>query len=285
MQTDIIIVTGLSGSGKTIALRSLEDRGFFCVDNLPINLLEIFLSTTNNKFNKIAVGVDIREGVYFADVYALLSKIKAQFNVNILFFEADEEVLIRRYKETRRPHPLAFLKGQRLLKEAISEEKNLLHSIRDAADKIIDTSNYSPHQLRKYIEINYAIKGAEKGLSILIISFGFKYGVPENLDLLFDVRFLPNPYFIPELKLLKGSDIEVSDFVLKQAETVEFLNHINNLLDFIIPRYINEGRSYLVIGLGCTGGRHRSPVIIEEISKHISSTHNIKPEIVHRDMD
>lgn len=284
-QVDIIIVTGLSGSGKTIALRSLEDVGFFCVDNLPINLLETFLSTTNNRFNRIAVGVDIREGAYFPDVYTLLSKIKTEYKVNILFFEAEEEVLVRRYKETRRPHPLAFPKGELLLKDAISEEKKLLQPIREAADKIIDTSNYSPHQLRKYIEINYGIKGSEKGLSILIMSFGFKYGVPENLDLLFDVRFLPNPYFIPELKHLKGTDKEIINFVLKNTETTEFLNHINNLLDFLIPRYIQEGRSYLVIGLGCTGGRHRSPVIVHEISTHINRMLNIKPEIVHRDMD
>ncbi len=284
-QADIVIITGLSGAGKTVALRSLEDIGFFCVDNLPITLLETFLSTLNSSFSKVGVGLDIREGAYFPDVYALLTVLKDKYKVKILFFEADKDVLIRRYKETRRPHPLVFLKGQISLEEAISEEKNLLFAIRDAADKIIDTSNYSPHQLRKYITLNYGIEGAGKGLSILIMSFGFKYGVPENLDLLFDVRFLPNPYFVPELRPLKGSDIEVSEFVLKQAETDEFLVHMTTLIDFLLPRYIKEGRSYLVIGLGCTGGRHRSPVIVEEIFKHINKTHNIKSEIVHRDMD
>lgn len=284
-QTDIVIITGLSGAGKTVALRSLEDIGFFCVDNLPLTLLETFLSTINSRLGKIAVGVDIREGAYLPDLYALLSVLKDKYKVKILFFEADKEVLIRRYKETRRPHPLVFLKGQISLEEAIREEESLLFTIRDAADKIIDTSNYSPHQLRKYITINYGIDAAGKGLSILLMSFGFKYGVPENLDLLFDVRFLPNPYFVPELKSLKGTDIEVSEFVLKQAETVEFLVHVTTLLDFLLPKYINEGRSYLVIGLGCTGGRHRSPAIAEEIFKHINRTHNINLEIVHRDIE
>lgn len=284
-QTDIVIITGLSGAGKTVALRSLEDIGFFCVDNLPITLLETFLSTLNSRFSKVGVGLDIREGACFPDVYALLTVLKDKYKVKILFFEADKEVLVRRYKETRRPHPLVFLKGQMSLEEAIREEESLLFTIRDAADKIIDTSNYSPHQLRKYITTNYGIDAAGKGLSILIISFGFKYGVPENLDLLFDVRFLPNPYFIPELKPLKGTDTEVSEFVLIQAETVEFLVHVTTLLDFLLPHYIKEGRSYLVIGLGCTGGRHRSPAITEEIFKHINRTHNIKPEIVHRDME
>ncbi len=284
IQADIIIITGLSGAGKTVALRSLEDIGFFCVDNLPIGLLNTFLSNIHATYTKIGVGIDIREGVYLDNVYNLLCSLKAKYKVNILFFEADEQVLVRRYKETRRPHPLVFLKGQLSLQDAIKEEKGLLLSIRDASDKIIDTSNYSPHQLRKYLMVNFGAGGAEKGLSILLISFGFKYGVPENLDLLFDVRFMPNPYFIPELKALSGLDIEVSEFVLKQPVTVEFLELTYSFLDFLLPKYIEEGRTYLVIGFGCTGGRHRSPVIIEEICKHIKSIHNIKSEIVHRDL-
>jgi len=282
---ELIIISGLSGSGKTVALRTLEDTGYFCVDNLPIKLLDTFLSTVKSKFEKIGVGVDIREGEPLHYVYSLLSVLKEKYNVQILFFEADKKVLVRRYKETRRPHPLHYQRKTMSLEDAIEEEKDLLVEIRNASDKIIDTSNYSPHQLRRLITLFYGPKDATKGLSVLLISFGFKYGVPENIDLLFDVRFLPNPYFIPELKSLKGTDVDVSDFVLKKVETREFLGHITNLLDFLLPLYINEGRSYLAVAIGCTGGRHRSPAIVEEICRHIQRVHKIKPEILHRDMD
>lgn len=285
IDANIIIITGLSGAGKTVALRSLEDMGFFCVDNLPLSLLDNFLSNINRAYTKIGVGVDIREGIPSANIYELLRDFKAKYKVKIVFLEADDEVLIRRYKETRRPHPLVFLKGELNLQDAISEEKRMLFSIRDASDKIIDTSTYSPHQLRKYIMVNFGSGEGDKGLSILLMSFGFKFGVPENLDMLFDVRFLPNPYFIPELKALNGLDIEVCDFVMKQAATQDFLNLTSNLLDFLLPKYIAEGRSYFVIGIGCTGGKHRSPVIVKEISKHIDKIYNLKPQIIHRDLD
>lgn len=282
---EIVIITGLSGSGKTVALRSLEDAGYFCIDNLPIKLLDIFLSTIDLKVDRIGIGVDIREGEYLPDVYALLSFLKDKYNVEILFFEAERDVLIRRYKETRRPHPLLTIKGQMSLEDAIVEEKRLLSPIKDAADKIMNTSHYSPHQLRSLITLTYGDKGLHKGLNISLITFGYKYGIPQNIDLLFDVRFLPNPYFIPELNPLKGTEKIVSDFVLKQTETSDFLGHLTALLNFLLPHYIREGRAYLIIGIGCTGGRHRSPAIAEEISRHIVRLHNIKPEIVHRDLD
>ena len=281
---ELIIISGLSGSGKTVALRTLEDIGYFCIDNLPLKLLETFLITVNSKYEKIGVGVDIREGESLHNVYSLLSILKDRYNVEILFFEADKEVLIRRYKETRRPHPLRYQRKSAGLEDSIEEEKDLLAEVRQAADKIIDTSNYSPHQLRKFISLIYGDKDAAQGLSVMLISFGYKYGVPENIDLLFDIRFLPNPYFIPELKSLKGTDKDVSDFVLTKVETREFLSHITNLLDFLLPHYINEGRSYLAMAIGCTGGRHRSPAIAEEIYRHLLRVHNIKPEILHRDM-
>ncbi len=282
---EIVIITGLSGSGKTVALRSLEDAGYFCIDNLPLKLLYICLSTIDSRISRIAIGVDIREGEYLQAFYTYLSFFKDKYTAQILFFEAEMDVLIRRYKETRRPHPLSTFKGQMSLEDAIGEEKKLLIPLRDAADKIIDTSRYSPHQLRSFMTLTYGDKGLDKGLTISIITFGYKYGIPHNIDLLFDVRFLPNPYFVPELKPLKGTEEIVSDFVLKQTETRDFLGHLSALIDFLLPQYIKEGRSYLVIGIGCTGGRHRSPAIAKEISGHIIRLHNIKPEIMHRDMD
>lgn len=281
---EIVIITGLSGSGKTIALRSLEDIGFFCIDNLPAKLLDIFLSSMNSNVSRVAIGIDIREGEYLSEMYNLLSFLKDKYKVHILFLEANKDVLARRYKETRRPHPLMALKGVAKLEDAISEEEKILFPIRDAADKIIDTSLYSPHQLREFISLLYGRRSTDKGMSVLLITFGYKYGIPQNIDLLFDVRFLPNPYFVPELKPLKGTEKAVSDFVLSRSETTDFLRHFSALLDFLIPNYIKEGRSYLVIGIGCTGGQHRSPVIAEKIAVHISQSYNIKPEIVHRDI-
>ncbi|MCX7913384.1 MAG: RNase adapter RapZ [Thermodesulfovibrionales bacterium] len=282
---DTIIITGLSGSGKSVALKTLEDLGFFCIDNLPINLLEIFLSTIDKEKKKIAIGVDIREGVYLPEINHILAKIKEKYNLTILFFEAEKEVLIRRYKETRRPHPLLYLKGLNNLEDAVIEERKMLNSIRETADKIIDTSSFSPHQLRRYMSSHYGKREGDRGLIVELISFGFKYGVPDSLDLLFDVRFLPNPYFVPELKMLKGVDKEVSDYVLNQPETQKFLQHIKTFLDFLIPNYQKEERSYLLIGIGCTGGRHRSPVIIEVLSKYLERMHKIKVNTVHRDME
>lgn len=282
---EIVIVTGLSGSGKTVALRSFEDIGFFCIDNLPVKLLDIFLSTLSSNTHRIAIGVDIREGEYLSDMYGFISLLKDKYKVQILFFEADKNVLIRRYKETRRPHPLSALKGAANLEDAIAEEEKLLSQIREAADKIIDTSHYSPHQLRKFMSLLYGNKKGDKGLSVLLLTFGYKYGIPQNIDLLFDVRFLPNPYFVPELKPLKGTERVVADFVLEHKEAKDFMRHFAAFLDFLIPHYVNEGRSYLVIAIGCTGGQHRSPVIAEEIARHIITFHNIKPEIVHRDIN
>lgn len=285
MHIEIVIITGLSGSGKTVALRSLEDMGFFCIDNLPVKLLDTFFSSLNSNVNRIAIGIDIREGEYLSDMYNLLSFLKDKHKVQILFFEANKDVLIRRYKETRRPHPLAALRGAENLEDAIEEEQRLLLPIKDASDKIIDTSHYSPHQLRKFVSLLYETKSSDQSFSVLLMTFGYKYGIPQNIDLLFDVRFLPNPYFIPELKQLKGTEKIVADFVLQHKETEDFLGHLKALLDFLIPQYISEGRAYLVIGIGCTGGRHRSPVIAEVIARHLIKFQNIRPEIVHRDME
>ncbi len=284
---EVVVVSGLSGAGKTVALRALEDIGYFCIDNLPITLIDPFLSTVKNEedIKRIGIGVDIREKFFLSDAYHILSALKSRYKIEILFLEAEKDVMVRRYKETRRPHPMLPLNKSMSMEAAIEEERACLSVIRDAADKIIDTSNYTPHQLRHLIISTHGNVVLNQGLNITVISFGYKFSAPQDIDLLFDVRFLPNPYFIPELKPLKGTDAAVSDFVLKRDETREFLARMTSLLDFLIPYYKREGRTYLVIGIGCTGGRHRSPAIVEEIANHVKLQHGIAPNIIHRDMD
>jgi len=282
----VVIVSGLSGAGKTVALRALEDSGYFCIDNLPLTLIESFLSTIKKEnIRKIGIGVDIREKEFLTNAYQILSNLRSHYGIEILFLEAEKDVMLRRYKETRRPHPMLSICGGMDIDKAIEKEKSLLSVIRDSADKIIDTSNYTPHQLRCLIASAYGDIETTQGINVSIISFGHKFGVPLHLDLLFDVRFLPNPYFVPELKHFKGTDAVVSDFVFNADDTNEFLSHITRLLDFLMPRYIMEGRRYLVIGIGCTGGVHRSPAIVEWISRYINEKHSIKPNVIHRDME
>lgn len=281
-----VILSGLSGAGKTVALRALEDIGYFCIDNLPVKLIDDFLSSIRSEegIQKIAIVIDIREKRFFADIYNILSILRQKYKIEIFFLEAERDVMIRRYKETRRPHPLMST-DNKSIEEAIEKERRLLLPIRDAADRIIDTSNYTPHQLRHLIMSEFGLTNKSNGLNISLISFGYKFGIPQNLDLLFDVRFLPNPYFVSELKDLRGVDEPVRNFVLNKDETKDFLILLNNMIDFLIPQFTNEGRSSLIIGIGCTGGRHRSPVIVQEVSKYISKKYGINPSIIHRDID
>ncbi len=283
----VIILSGLSGAGKTVALGALEDGGYFCIDNLPLTLIDPLLSTLKERENikRIGIGVDIREKEFLTDAYQIFSDLKKKYNVEILFLEAEEGIIIRRYKETRRPHPMLSLYREEDLPRAIEEEKVLLSPVRDASDRIIDTSTFTPHQLRHMVISAYSTMEETQTVNLSVISFGYKFGVPQNLDLLFDVRFLPNPNFVPELKPLKGTDREVSDFVLKNDDTKKLIAHLKGLFDFIIPHYIKEGRTYLTIGIGCTGGRHRSPAIVEELSRYIKVRYNIRPRVVHRDME
>ncbi len=272
----VLIITGLSGSGKTVALRAVEDNGFFCVDNLPVSLIN---SLIKKRFGKagtknIAVGVDIREKEFLSDIDKALKTIRSKCQVEILFLEADTDVLIRRFKETRRPHPLG---GE--MEGAIESEQETLALLRRNADRIIDTTSLSPHQLRKLVSSIYASEKHQKDIAVSFISFGFKYGVSQN----FDVRFLPNPHFIPVLREFNGRDKKVSDFVLKHLETKKFIRKVSELLNFLLPLYIREGKSYLSIAFGCTGGRHRSPVIAEEIAKLINKK-NIELNVIHRDI-
>jgi len=276
----IVILTGLSGSGKSIALRAFEDSGFFCVDNMPSSLIRklVDLISRTPSISKIAVGIDIRERKFLSDFSETVSALRKRHKVEIIFLEALDEVLIRRFKETRRPHPL----GYKDLKKALHREAALLAPIREEADKIIDSSALTPHQLRKLVTESYLNKGRRE-MSLSLISFGYKYGVPKEADLLFDVRFLPNPYFIPRLKPLPGTSANVRKFILSQHDTKLFFDKLNPLLDHVIPLYKKEGRSYLTIGIGCTGGRHRSPVISEEIRKRLEKK-KLNVSLTHRDI-
>ncbi len=274
----IVIITGLSGSGKSVALRALEDVGYFCMDNFPLILLPEFLKllSPESDIHRIGIGVDVREKDFLRDSAGLISRLKKEHLTEILFLEADPEVIKRRYKETRRPHPL----GDNL-DEAIEKEKDSLSILRDMADRIHDTSNMSPHELRAWIFSNFSM--GDTGPVVTLISFGYKYGVPPNIDLLFDVRFLPNPYFVPELSSKDGLHPDVRNYVLRSKEAEELMTRLNNLLEYVIPRIIKEGRHYLTIGIGCTGGRHRSPVIVEELKKGIERF-GLKTSIIHRDL-
>jgi UPF0042 nucleotide-binding protein len=276
-----IILTGLSGSGKTVALNAFEDGGFFCIDNLPLSLMATFVNLSNKTptISKIAIGIDIRERKLATDFSDAISVLRKKHKIEIIFLEAADDSLIRRFKETRRPHPL----GHKDLRKAIRRESKLLTSVRQEANTIIDTSALTPHQLRKFITESYLKKGQKK-MTVSLVSFGYKYGVPPEADLLFDVRFLPNPYFIEKLKAFPGTSPKVKKFVLSQDSTKEFLDKLYPLLGHIIPLYGHEGRSYLTIGIGCTGGRHRSPAIVQEIEKTLKKK-KLKISITHRDLD
>jgi len=276
----IVIITGLSGSGKTIALRALEDSGFFCVDNLPITLIGSFLSIISRdmEIGKIGIGIDIREKGFLSGISGVLKKLRNKYQIEILFLEAEKDILLRRFKETRRPHPLGGY-----IEKAIGKEKKRLFILRENADRIVDTSSFSPHQLRQFVTSLYKIQKTKKVMVVVLISFGFKFGTPQNLDLLFDLRFLPNPNFVPKLKPLKGTDKRVSDYIFKNQEAKTFITKIKDFMDFLIPQYIKEGKSYLTIGIGCTGGTHRSPAIAEKLRSYLKRF-PLDVNIVHRDM-
>ncbi len=282
---DFVIITGLSGAGKSQVVKYLEDIGYFCVDNLPPALLPKFAEICfhdKGKMDKVALVIDIRGGELFNDLFPGLADIReAGFSYEILFLESADDVLIKRFKESRRSHPLA--QDGRVIK-GIKEERKLLRPVREKADHIIDTSNLTTRQLKEEIT-NIFVKGKKfEGIIIDVISFGFKYGIPIDCDLVFDVRFIPNPFYINSMKRLTGKHESVKEFVLKSNETIEFLKKLNDMLEFLIPNYIKEGKSQLVIGIGCTGGKHRSVAIADAIYKTlVEKEHRVVIE--HRDID
>ncbi|WP_252229454.1 RNase adapter RapZ [Clostridium sp. ZBS15] len=280
-----VIVTGLSGAGKTQATRSLEDLGYFCVDNLPPKLINKFAelcSQSDGKIDKVALVIDIRGGVFFDDLFETLNYLKEnEFKYEILFLDASDEVLIKRFKESRRSHPLS--PDGRVL-NGIIQERSKLREIKDRADIIIDTSKYAIRDLREKMNEHYGDNiESEKQLSITVLSFGFKYGIPVDSDLVFDVRFIPNPFYIPELKQYSGNDKSVKDYVLKQEETITFVEKLQDMLEYLVPNYIKEGKRQLIISIGCTGGRHRSVAIANEIHERLNKG-NYKAKIEHRDV-
>jgi UPF0042 nucleotide-binding protein len=280
----IIIITGLSGSGKSTAMAAFEDSGFYCVDNMPVALLPKFLELpieSETEIAGIAFVMDLREKGFLAKYDAIFSSLKKKgHHFEILFLEAEEDILVQRYSTTRRQHPLSQGKG---LLEGIGAEKQQLKDLRAAADKIIDTSNYNVHELKANI-LEFARRSRKLvPMRIQVVSFGFKYGVPHDADLIIDVRFLINPYFVPELKPLDGENRKIKDFVLDQAETQVFLKKYLDLLDYLIPMYEKEGKAYLTVAVGCTGGRHRSVTIARTIFDHIRKTTE-QIEIIHRDI-
>jgi len=284
-QMRFIVITGISGAGKSLVANYLEDAGFFCIDNLPpllIPKIAEICSQSYRKMDKIAVVIDIRGGELLNDLFPALDSLsKDGHTYEILFMEASDNVVIKRYKESRRSHPLD---REGSLKKAIVEERKVLEKIKNRADYVIDTSNLTPKQLKEAITGIIVDSEEFGGLIINIISFGFKYGIPIECDLVFDVRFIPNPYYIESMKKHTGKHEDVRDYVLGMPETKIFNEKLYDLLDFLIPNYVKEGKSQLVIGIGCTGGRHRSVVIADELVKNLEEKKH-RVVIEHRDIE
>jgi UPF0042 nucleotide-binding protein len=281
-----VVLTGLSGSGKSQAIRALEDLGYFCVDNLPITLLPMFAELTmraGSEITRAAVVVDVREGRLLKEFPAIYARLKKMRDLNpvLIFLESNEAALVRRFSETRRPHPLA---PDRSAIEGIRDEREAMKPIRKLADHVVDTSEMTVHELRHTFTGVASGRAPGAQLVVTILSFGFKHGIPVDSDLLFDVRFLPNPHFVPELRPHTGRDPEVVSYLDKSETTHQFLDHTLNLLRFLVPQYVSEGKAYLTIGIGCTGGRHRSVAIAEALKKGLAGIAGVRVRVKHRDI-
>jgi RNase adapter protein RapZ len=278
----LIILTGISGAGKASALKAFEDLGFHCVDNLPLELLPQFagLVGKSTEVERAAVVMDVREGATLDRLPEILKSIRKILDTRVVYLDAQDAVLVRRYSETRRPHPL----GQSdTVWRSIVEERQLLDPIRNVADTLIDTSNFNVHQLRAHILDRFGQEDQSKQLLVSCLSFGFKNGVPLDADMVFDVRFLPNPHFVPEFRKLTGQDPKVAAYVRKFSQTREFLDKVTDLMLYLLPHYVQEGKSYLTVAFGCTGGQHRSVMMAEEMSKRLKKA-GYQVKAVHRDM-
>ncbi|HXX75993.1 MAG TPA: RNase adapter RapZ [Nitrospiraceae bacterium] len=280
----LVVVSGLSGSGKSHALNCFEDAGYFCIDNLPPALLPTFVDLCNQQggeIKNVGLGIDVRERVFFADLIGILERIKSLgHSVELLFFEAREEVLVRRFSESRRPHPL--LPHLPVL-EGVRFEKERLQEMRRHADRIIDTSDLTVHDLRELLVRQFRDDSVPRPLTISLLTFGFKFGVPYDVDLLFDVRFLRNPFFVQDLKPLTGEDPRVRSFVLGNPDAIAFIEKLDNLFQFLIPLFEREHRSYLNVGIGCTGGRHRSVAIALRLQESFAAR-GYQVSVIHRDL-
>jgi UPF0042 nucleotide-binding protein len=270
MSRRTIVVTGMSGSGRSAALKAFEDVGYSCVDNLPLPLLTDFLAFSRGAggADRTAIGIDIRERGFADEFPGRYRALKAAGeNIEMLYLEAADSVLVRRYSETRRPHMLA--KGSASLLDAIRQERELLMEVRLLADQILDTTDYTVHDLRQAVERLYTERDSGRSMLVTVVTFGYKFGAPYDLDLLFDLRFLPNPHFIPELKPLTGENAAVRAYVIEKPGSREFLAKLLDFLGYVLPRYRSEGKSYLTIGFGCTGGRHRSVSVALEVAEQL----------------
>lgn len=280
--TQFILITGLSGSGKSLVHNCFEDMGYYCVDNLPIRLIPRFfeLIEQGTEHNRVAVVTDVREKSFLTDFIETYLELKKRFHLKLVFLEAADDVLLRRFSETRRPHPFP-VKGP--LRDAIRLEREQLGRVRDLADVVIDTSRFNVHEVRDYILGKFDPERAAT-LVVSIVSFGFKHGTPRDADLQFDVRFLPNPHFVPELHGKTGRDPEVMEWVLGNPRTQELLEQLTSFLRYLVPRYIDEGKAYLTIGVGCTGGKHRSVVIANELATALKDP-RFSLSVLHRDLE
>ena len=278
---ELVIITGMSGSGKASVLKAFEDLGYYCVDNLPVELIQRFaeLATQSRDIRRTALVVDVREGSALAKLPRILKSIRRMIPTKVVFLEASDAVLLRRFSETRRPHPLGT---DSPVKSALKEERQHLGVIRRIADFVIDTSKFNVHELRAHINERFHEQSPEKSILVSSVSFGFRQGVPEDADLVFDVRFLPNPHFVPEFRPLTGRHPRVAKYIRSFPQTQEFISRISDLLVYLLPHYIHEGKSYLTIGFGCTGGQHRSVMIAEEVGKKLRRA-GYRVKVVHRD--
>ncbi len=279
--TELVVITGMSGSGKGSVLKVFEDLGYYCVDNLPVELIPSFadLVQQSQEIQRAALVLDVREGVKLERLPQILKAVKKRVPTRVLFLEANDETLLRRFSETRRPHPLGKSEP---VKTSITAERKRLHAISALADELIDTSKFNVHELRAHITERFRREEPTKHILVSTVSFGFRNGVPEDADLVFDVRFLPNPHFVPEFRPLTGKDPKVAKYIRQFPQTQEFLDRIRELLIYLLPHYIHEGKSYLTIAFGCTGGQHRSVMMAEEIAKDLKKAgYDIK--VQHRD--
>ena len=280
-RAELVIITGMSGSGKASALKAFEDLGYYCVDNLPVELIPRFaeLAMQSAEIRRTALVVDVREGSKLERLPGILKSVKRQIPTRVIYLEASDASLVRRFSETRRPHPLGM---DAPVKSSLTTERRHLKPIRAIADLVIDTSKFNVHELRAYLTDRFQKHSADKNILVSCVSFGYRHGVPEDADLVFDVRFLPNPHFVPEFRPLTGRHPKSAKYIRSFPQTQEFIRRISELLVYLLPHYIREGKSYLTISFGCTGGQHRSVLIAEEVGKQLRKA-GYRMKVVHRD--
>ena len=278
---DLVVITGMSGSGKASVLKAFEDLGYYCVDNLPVELIPRFAELVghSSEIKRTALVVDVREGTQLEALPAIVRQVKRLLPTKVLFLEAADAVLLRRYSETRRPHPLGT---NTTVKSSLAAERSHLRSIRAMADLVLDTSKFNVHELRAYITERFQKQETDKSILVSCVSFGFRQGVPDDADLVFDVRFLPNPHFVPEFRPFTGRHPKVAKYIRSFPQTKEFIDRISELLVYLLPHYVREGKSYLTIAFGCTGGQHRSVMIAEDVGKRLRKA-GYRVKAVHRD--